>query len=122
MARPGTIEDESLVPGYELPSLLGGCGSAAEWETQRRPELLRLFREHVYGTAPEVDYTTTACAASHEVLSDEEALGGVATRRELRLRLEGPSGGAKEWTVLLYLPREVAAPVPCFLGLNFGGK
>ena len=65
------------MPEYELPQLLtfadgSRVTTAADWELKRRPELLQLFREHVYGTAPEIDYTTTACAASHEVLSDEE--------------------------------------------------
>ena len=126
-ARTGTIDDEALVPEYTLPELLtfpdgSPVETAADWDLRRRPELLQLFREHVYGTAPEVDYSTTSCTASHEVLSSELALGGLATRREIRLRLEGPSGATKEWVVLLYLPAAAAGPVPCFLGLNFGGN
>jgi hypothetical protein len=85
---------------------------------------VELFREHVYGTAPESEYATTSCAMSHEVLSSEVALGGLATRREIKLRLDGPSGASQEWVVLLYLPASASGgePVPCFLGLNFGGN
>ena len=116
-ARTGTIDDEALVPEYTLPELLtfadgSPVATAADWDLRRRPELLQLFRAHVYGTAPEVDYTTTSCTASHEVLSSELALGGLATRREIRLHLEGPSGATKEWVVLLYLPAAAADPSP----------
>jgi hypothetical protein len=122
MARPGTIEDEALVPGYALPDLLGGTASAANWAAKRRPELLGLFREHLYGTCPEPDYTQTSCGMSHEVLSSELALGGLAIRREIRLTLTGPSGATHSWVVLLYLPQGSAVPVPCFVGLNFSGN
>lgn len=83
-----------------------------------------LFRTHVYGTAPEKDYSSTSCAMTHEVLSSEVALGGLATRREIVLRLSGPSGKSKDWVVLLYLPVGASSndPIPCFLGLNFSGN
>jgi hypothetical protein len=61
---------------------------------------------------------------THELLSSEIALGGLATRREIMLRLSGPSGEQKEWVVLLYLPVGASSsdPIPCFLGLNFSGN
>lgn len=57
-----------------------------------------------------------------EVLSSEPALGGLATRREIRLTLVGPSGATHSWVVLLYLPQGSSTAVPCFLGLNFSGN
>ena len=103
--------------------LVQGTASAADWPA-RRAELLALFREHVYGTCPEPDYTTTSSVMTHEVLSSEPALGGLAIRREIRLTLTGPSPGATHsWVVLLYLPRASSSgTVPCFIGLNFSGN
>jgi len=49
--------DERKVPEYTLPdSLLMSDGtkvtSAQAWKTGRRPEVLELFRTHVYGRSP----------------------------------------------------------------------
>ena len=91
---------------------------------RRRADLMALFRTHVYGTAPEDSYSSTTCAMTHELLSSEVALGGLAVRREIMLCLSGPSGERKKWVVLLYLPvgASSSAPIPCFLGLNFSGN
>jgi hypothetical protein len=153
-ARPGTIDDEAQVPSYTLPPLLddettstedwcepghpachvpplavsrrngGWVRPACTCRPRRRAQLMGLFRTHVYGTAPEDSYSATSCATSHELLSSEVALGGLAIRREIMLRLSGPSGEQKAWVVLLYLPVGVtsSAPIPCFLGLNFSGN
>ena len=116
-ARPGTIEDEELVPAYTLPDLLGGVSSREQWQQHRRPELLGLFQEHVYGFAP-----TTKCSSSFEVMSADVALGGLATRQEIRLTLEGRNGVQRSWVVLIYSPRACRGAAPCFLGLNFSGN
>lgn len=49
--------DESAVPGYTLPDplvLIGGASveSAEVWREFRRPEILRLFEDYVYGKIP----------------------------------------------------------------------
>ena len=49
--------DESLVPKYELPDplvLLSGkrVTDVKTWKRLRRPEILKLFQDHVYGRAP----------------------------------------------------------------------
>ena len=45
--------DESEMPGYTLPELLPpGIDSREKWEKIRRPELLRLFKEVMYGELP----------------------------------------------------------------------
>jgi hypothetical protein len=135
MPRPGTIDDEALVPPYELPSLLASSSSshaasiigttssidtAAAWGT-RRAELLELFRTHVYGHTP-----MGGVRASHKVLSSVgAALSGRAVRREIRLTLRGlATQQLRSWTVLLYLPSGASAqnPAPAFLGLNFSGN
>ncbi len=54
------IYDESQVPQYTLPDpLIAEDGTeiatAQQWEQIRRPELLRLFEQHVFGLMPEAD-------------------------------------------------------------------
>ncbi len=50
--------DESKVPPYQLPELLlTSAGkkvtTVKEWENQRRPEILAIFAEQVYGKTPD---------------------------------------------------------------------
>ena len=54
-AQPqGYNYDEAVVPAYTLPDPLTNLAgtsltTASDWEKQRRPEILRLFEDHVYG-------------------------------------------------------------------------
>jgi len=71
--------DESNVPDYVLPELLTNATrsevkTARDWEKIRRPVVVDLFEQYVYGKVPEGDYRQ-----SHEVLSHEQnALDGLA--------------------------------------------
>lgn len=57
-AQPkGYLYDEAKVPHYTLPDLLTTQNGATvktvkDWEAKRRPEVLALFEEHMYGRAP----------------------------------------------------------------------
>jgi hypothetical protein len=124
---PGTHYDESRVPDYELPDPLRmedgtPVASAEMWRTRRRPELLELFKEHVYGKSP-----GRATQVHYEVLeTDREALDGLAIRRQVRVHFrEGDQGPFMD--LLLYVPRNAGPAgdgqrVPVFLGLNFRGN
>ena len=55
--RPGVIYSEAEVPAYTLPDPLTMADGtkvtdAETWRAKRRPEVLELFRKHVYGRAP----------------------------------------------------------------------
>lgn len=114
--------DEADVPSYSLPDLLTledgtPVEDAEAWRSERRPELLRLFEEHVYGKAPGPPE-----ALSFEVTSeDTSALGGLATRKEVTIHFTADSTGPM-LDLLLYLPNDAPGPVPAFLGLNFFGN
>ncbi len=118
-----TIYDESNVPQYELPDPLklndGTTVTTAEqWRDTRRPEVLELFREHVYGHVPQRKITVRTRTAS----LDPAALDGKAVRKEVTLYFsdddQGPQIG-----LLIFLPTASAdRPVPAFVGLNFGGN
>lgn len=114
--------DESKVPKYVLPDPLVTCDGrrvtdAATWRATRRPELLRLFEQHVYGKSPGRPKDMTFHVDS--VATD--ALDGKATRKQVSIRL-GAGADAPTIHLLLYVPNGAKRPAPAFLGLNFGGN
>jgi len=119
-ARPGINYDESKVAPYSLPDpLVRADGqrvrTAEEWNQVRRPELFALFEREVYGKSP-----PAPSGMWHEVRStDRAALGGRATRKEVRLHFE--QGRDEPYMdILLYVPNERRAPAPVFLSLTYG--
>ena len=63
---PAANSDEAKVPAYTLPDpLLMNNGSrvrnAADWRERRRPEILHLFEQHVYGRSPGRPKTMRRC-------------------------------------------------------------
>lgn len=113
--------DESKVPAYTLPELLRTndgktVTSRKQWENVRRPELLALFAENVYGKTP-----IQKQPLQFEITSvDKNALGGKATRKEVTVFFSKDK--KKRMNLLLYLPNSSQKPVPVFLGLNFAGN
>ena len=118
----GTNFDEAKVPAYTLPDpLVMQSGervtTASMWTSQRRPELLRLFEENVYGRAPR-----GAGGMRVEVTSvGVHALDGKAIRKQVSIYFNSGHDGP-HIDLLIYFPRNVPKPVPVFLGLNFGGN
>lgn len=113
--------DESKVPPYELPEVLVTSAgkkvrTAKEWETQRRPEILALFAEQVYGKTP-----TKKLPVRFETTSvDRQALNGTATRKQIRAYFSADK--RKYMDILLYTPNQAQGRVPVFVGLNFAGN
>lgn len=122
-AQPaGFNYDESKVAHYTLPDPLvladgSKVADAKTWREKRRPELLNLFRTHMYGRSPAKPATLVYEAGT----IDTKALGGKATRKEIHILLDGKKGGHR-MTLLLYLPNHTQSPVPVFLGMNFEGN
>jgi hypothetical protein len=114
--------DEARIPDYQLPDALlctdgTRVADKATWEGKRRPELLELFRTHVYGRMPE-----RPDSMHWKVLeADDHALDGKARRRQVRIYLTADDAEPC-FDLLLYLPAEAKGPVPVFLGLNFKGN
>ncbi len=113
--------DESQVPSYILPEILetnnGVVVETVEaWEKVRRPEILKMFSEKVFGITPSTDIKLR-----FEVIEkDSEALKGTAIRKQIRIFLGADP--ARFMDLLVYLPSKATAPVPVFLGLNFAGN
>ena len=87
------------------------------WMEKRRPEILALFEDEVYGRAPDRKIAMTTSLTS----LDKEALGGRAIRKEVILGFEN-AGGRLDLNVLIYLPKHSDGPAPAFVGLNFEGN
>lgn len=88
-----------------------------QWEKERRPELLEFFTTEIYGQSPGV-----ASEMAFEIFDEDSlALGGLASRKQVKILLEGSESG-KTLDLLIYLPRDATSQVPVFLGLNFHGN
>lgn len=113
--------DESKVPPYTLPDpLVFSDGrrvkTPADWR-KRRAEIIGLFEFHVYGRAPGPPSGMKTRLRS-EV---KDALGGLATRREVTVLFTGKEDGPK-MELLTYFPNGAVGPSPVMLGLNFQGN
>jgi len=121
-APAATNYEEARVPPYTLPDpLVLADGTpvrdAGTWQERRRPELLRLFERHVYGRAPERPE-----GLRFELRSiDSLAVGGRATRKQVRVHFAGPNG-ASYLDLLVFLPTGRGRPVPAVVGPNFFGN
>ena len=114
--------DEAKVGTFTLPPLLTALDgtkitTAEQWTSKRRPEVLELFRENVYGRTPpmpdDVKMEVTA--------TKPDALGGLATRKFIHISLaRHPKWAGMD--VMLYIPNGLGKPAPVVCGLSFGGN
>jgi len=105
---------------YTLPEALRMAdgrpvATPEQWYDERRPELLELFDTEMFGKAPGAVEGTT-----YSILEeDEEALGGKAIRRQVKIDFHR---NGQFIQVLMYLPKGAEGKVPVFVGLNFDGN
>lgn len=120
-AAPPANYDESKVGSYTLPDPLKlndgiPVRSAKDWSSRRRPELLSLFEENVFGRSPQPK------KARYKLFdTDGHALGGKAIRKQITIYFGDRDNGPKA-DLLLYLPANAKGRVPVFLTLNFNGN
>lgn len=113
--------DPPDMPAYTLPDPLLTTGghkvtSADDWRKIRRPEVLELFRTHVYGRVP-----ATAFRQSFRIVrEDPAAMDGAATLRQVEIHIE-----AKEKSLVinltLFVPNKRSGPAPTFLLISNRG-
>jgi len=121
-AQPeGFNYDESKVPQYKLPDVLGLAGgrkvkSVRTWERKKRPETLRIFEEQMYGKIPAgLKMTSFRILEESDQTPYENAI-----RRQVEMVLE-KEGRALHVEMLIYLPK-AEGKVPLFVGYNFYGN
>lgn len=117
-AQEGFNYDESKVPAYSLPDLFvtqagEPVTTSNAWEFVRRPEIIRLFEDNVYGQVP-----NTFDAVSFSVVNeDPRAMDGLAHLKEVDITI---SRNNKQITMrlILFIPTKRTKPAPVFLLIN----
>jgi hypothetical protein len=116
--------DEKQVPAYRLPELLTTNGGESvknrrQWEKIRRPEVLEMFTNHMFGRVPkhvknELRFELLECGL---VLEDS------ARRLQVRIFFDSRRD-APAVDVLIYIPAVANSRngSPMFVGLNFMGN
>ncbi|MCL4195630.1 MAG: acetylxylan esterase [Thermoguttaceae bacterium] len=107
--------DDPDTPAYDLPDVLTTVDgrkitTADEWRQVRRPEILELFRTHVYGRVPATPYEQ-----KFEIVNeDPNAMDGAATLKQVDITI---TAGGKSLPIhlALFVPNRAAKPVPAFL-------
>jgi hypothetical protein len=114
--------DQSKVPPYTLPDVLKmpngkEVKNKDEWNKIQRPYIYHLYEENQFGR-----YPTKKIAIRYRLLeTDNHALDGTATRKQVRLYLH-PTDTTVYTDVLMYLPNNAKKPAPVFVGYNFSGN
>jgi dienelactone hydrolase len=87
--------------------------TAADWIRKRRPEILELFRTHVYGREPQ------PLSVRFHVAEEKGYMGGKATRKKVDITFTGPYGKGVI-PLLLFVPNAIESdkPAPVFLLIN----
>ena len=92
------IYDEAKVPPYDLPPLLLSSEGKAittpeEWFNVRRPQLMALFGNLVYGVVPKPE---SPIRTTFEVVkTNPQFMQGKATRKDVRIHFENRNGSAE---------------------------
>jgi len=121
--------DEAAIPVFTLPDpLVTEAGKPVTdvkmWWEQRRPELLSLFENEMYGRTPGFAFARGGLLRHPRIevrAEKKDALNGKAVRREVRLHFTAKADGPYI-DVLLYLPATAKQPVPAYIMLNFRGN
>jgi hypothetical protein len=116
--------DEDKIPPYTmLDPLKLNDGTAVTtkkiWESQRRPQILALFEEDVFGRTPA---NANVPVRATIVEQDRHALGGKAVRKQIDLSFTGAGPSGPHMRMLMYLPANAGHRVPVIVGLNFNGN
>lgn len=117
------VRDEAAVPPYQLPPVLVSSEGKAittpeEWFQVRRPEIMALFGNLIYGVVPQPESPLKTTFAVEK--TDRTYMGGKATRKDVKIQFENAKGSA-ELQILVFTPNGTTQPVPAFLLHSFAG-
>jgi len=109
------------MPAYTLPDPLVAAdgrkiATPEEWRKIRRPEVMELFRKHVYGRVPDTPYEKR-----FQIVHEEpKALDGAATFKRVRITISRDTGSLGV-NLYLFVPNRAPKPVPAFLLISLAG-
>jgi hypothetical protein len=114
--------DESKVPAYTLPDVLKTSNhktikNKKAWEKIRRPEVLTLLEDNIYGQVPKSFEEIRFSVLSE----DKNSMNGKANRKEVLIEVFNKNKSVKI-NLLLFTPNFASKPVPAFLLINNRGK
>jgi hypothetical protein len=113
--------DEAKVAPYTLPDPLVMANgkpvrTAKDWRSERRPELIKLYENEIYGRLP----ARTPRVRWHVMDTNPVAREGTAIMKRVAGVIgDGPE--APQIKLTMYTPSAVQKPVPIILLVNFGG-
>ena len=113
--------DEGKVVTYSLPEILRTNNNLvvktkSMWENQRRPEILKLFENNVYGKMPRL-YDSLSFTI---INNNKNALNGHAQLKEVDIKIFR-NNQSVVIHVILFIPKSTI-PAPVFLFINNRGK
>ena len=112
--------EEGKVPHFDLPPLLVSAEGAAvttpqAWRNERRPQILALFADIVYGHVPVPE---TPIATEYEVIEViDDFMDGKATRMKVEIRFRNDAG-KEAMTIAVFVPNEAVSPAPAIMHLT----
>ncbi|WP_229209315.1 dienelactone hydrolase family protein [Dyadobacter sediminis] len=114
--------DEAKVPSYILPDVLKAQSekvvtNVKDWENIRRPEILTLFEENVYGQMPKT-FDKYEFKIKNE---NKHSMNGKAHLKEVEIAVTNHNQTVMIHLVL-FVPTGIKKPVPAFLLINNRGK
>lgn len=118
----GQNYDETKVPPYTLPDVLKtldgkGVEKASEWKKMRRPEILTLFENNIYGQMPK-SYDHITFKTVNDVAN---AMDGKAHLREVTITID-KANKSVAIHLILFTPNANKKSSPVFLLINNRGK
>jgi len=113
--------DEARLPAYDLPPLLVSSEgkpitTADEWFHIRRPQIMSLYGNLIYGTVPAPE--SPVQVTFDVVKTDPTFMNGAATRKDVQIRFKNEKGEA-DMLVLVFVPNDADKPAPAFLMQSF---
>ena len=114
--------DESKVPAYSLPDVLKTSNDKTiknkkAWEKIRRPEVLTLFEDNIYGQVPKSFEDIRFSVLSE----DKNSMNGKAHRKEVLIEVFNKNKSVRI-NLVLFTPNNGSKPAPAFLLINNRGK
>jgi pimeloyl-ACP methyl ester carboxylesterase len=114
--------DESKVPAYILPEVLKTIDNKpvrakGAWEKVRRPEIVKLFEDNIYGQMPK----TFGGIKFSKIADDQPAMDGKAILKQVLIEVFKDSKSV-QINLTLFVPTHATKPAPVFLLINNRGK
>lgn len=114
--------DEDQIPQYTLPNVLQKADgklvrSKKAWEKERRPEIISLFKQNIYGQMP-VAFDSIKFELTRK---DTNAMDDRASLKEVTISIWN-KGKTVAIPIVLFIPNNRKTPAPVFLLINNRSK